>query len=67
MTMPTRLADARRAAAFQLNTLHATDALAAERFEGAHPWPPNAGVITRWENFNVSSYRHALTAKLKHV
>ena len=31
------------------------------------PWPPNVGVITRWENFNISSYRHAFTARLKHV
>jgi hypothetical protein len=31
------------------------------------PWPPNAGVITRWENFDTSSYRHAFTARLKHV
>lgn len=28
------------------------------------PWPPNAGVITRWENFNTSSYRRTFTAHL---
>ena len=26
------------------------------------PWPPNVGVITRWENFNTSSYRRTFTA-----
>ena len=26
------------------------------------PWPPNAGVITRWENFNTSSYRRTFRA-----
>lgn len=26
------------------------------------PWPPNIGVITRWENFDASSYRHTFTA-----
>jgi len=31
------------------------------------PWPPNVGVITRWENFNISSYRHAFRARLQHV
>lgn len=31
------------------------------------PWPPNVGVITRWENFNISSYRHAFRARLHHV
>lgn len=31
------------------------------------PWPPNSGVITRWENFNVSSYRRTFTAKLYKV
>jgi hypothetical protein len=31
------------------------------------PWPPNAGVITRWENFNTTTYRFAFTAALKHV
>lgn len=29
------------------------------------PWPPNAGVITRWENFNTSSYRRTFTARLR--
>jgi len=28
------------------------------------PWPPNAGVITRWENFNTSTYRRTFTAVL---
>ena len=31
------------------------------------PWPPNAGVITRWENFDINTYRYAFTAVLKHV
>jgi hypothetical protein len=31
------------------------------------PWPPNAGVITRWENFDAATYRYAFTASLKHV
>jgi peptidase C39-like protein len=26
------------------------------------PWPPNAGVITRWENFNATTYRRTFTA-----
>lgn len=26
------------------------------------PWPPNAGVITRWENFDAQTYRFAFTA-----
>ena len=29
------------------------------------PWPPNAGVITRWENFNTSSYRRTFTAAVQ--
>lgn len=29
------------------------------------PWPPNAGVITRWENFNTGSYRRTFTARLQ--
>jgi hypothetical protein len=28
------------------------------------PWPPNAGVITRWENFATSTYTHTYTARL---
>jgi hypothetical protein len=31
------------------------------------PWPPTSGVITRWENFDASTYRFAFTAALKHV
>lgn len=31
------------------------------------PWPPNAGVITRWENFATHTYRAAFTAVLQHV
>lgn len=38
------------------------------------PWPNTdcahpelGGVITRWENFNTSTYRYAFTAELKHV
>jgi hypothetical protein len=26
------------------------------------PWPPNAGVITRWENFDTQTYRVTFTA-----
>lgn len=26
------------------------------------PWPPNSGVITRWENFDTQTYRRAFTA-----
>jgi hypothetical protein len=26
------------------------------------PWPPNSGVITRWENFDTQSYRRTFTA-----
>jgi hypothetical protein len=29
------------------------------------PWPPNAGVITRWENFNATTYRRTFTATLR--
>lgn len=29
------------------------------------PWPPNAGVITRWENFNTTTYRRTFTARLR--
>lgn len=28
------------------------------------PWPPNTGVITRWENYNTSTYRRTFTARL---
>ena len=28
------------------------------------PWPPNSGVITRWENFDTQSYRVTFTAHL---
>jgi hypothetical protein len=28
------------------------------------PWPPNAGVITRWENFDTQTYTHAYTARV---
>ena len=28
------------------------------------PWPPNAGVITRWENFDTQTYRRAFTARV---
>lgn len=31
------------------------------------PWPPTTGVITRWENFNITTYRNLFTAVLKHV
>jgi peptidase C39-like protein len=26
------------------------------------PWPPNVGVITRWENFDATTYRRTFTA-----
>jgi hypothetical protein len=26
------------------------------------PWPPNAGVITRWENYDTQTYRRTFTA-----
>lgn len=29
------------------------------------PWPPNAGVITRWENYNVGTYRRTFTARVQ--
>ncbi len=29
------------------------------------PWPPNAGVVTRWENFNTQSYRRTFTARVR--
>jgi hypothetical protein len=29
------------------------------------PWPPNAGVITRWENFNTTTYRRTFTAQVR--
>lgn len=29
------------------------------------PWPPNAGVITRWENFNTTTYRRTFSAVLR--
>jgi hypothetical protein len=28
------------------------------------PWPPNAGVITRWENFDTQTYQYAYTASV---
>lgn len=28
------------------------------------PWPPNAGVITQWENFDTHSYLYAFTGRL---
>jgi hypothetical protein len=28
------------------------------------PWPPNAGVVTRWENFDTQSYRVTFNAHL---
>ncbi|HEX4632021.1 MAG TPA: C39 family peptidase [Chthoniobacterales bacterium] len=41
--------------------------LGGSGFEGLlvyDPWPPNAGVITRWENFVTQTYRRAFTAKV---
>lgn len=31
------------------------------------PWPPNAGVITRWENFDTQTYRRAFTASVSKI
>jgi len=31
------------------------------------PWPPNQGVITRWENFDAQTYWRAFTAAVKKV
>ena len=31
------------------------------------PWPPNAGVITRWENVATQTYQYAYSAVLKQV
>lgn len=28
------------------------------------PWPPNVGVITRWENFETQTYRRTFTARV---
>jgi hypothetical protein len=28
------------------------------------PWPPNAGVITQWENFDATTYRRTFTAQV---
>jgi hypothetical protein len=28
------------------------------------PWPPNAGVITRWENVDTTAYRRTFTARV---
>lgn len=29
------------------------------------PWPPTSGVITRWENFDATTYRRSFTAHVK--
>jgi hypothetical protein len=31
------------------------------------PWPPNVGVITRWENFDTQTYQYGYSAVLRHV
>jgi hypothetical protein len=31
------------------------------------PWPPNVGVITKWENFATQTYQYAYSAVLNHV
>lgn len=31
------------------------------------PWPPNAGVITRWENFATQTYQYAYTAEVTKI
>jgi hypothetical protein len=29
------------------------------------PWPPNVGVITRWENIAIQIYKTAFVARLR--
>ena len=31
------------------------------------PWPPNAGVITKWENFATQTYQYAYTARVSMI
>jgi hypothetical protein len=31
------------------------------------PWPPNAGVITRWENFDAQTYQYAYSAHVSTI
>jgi hypothetical protein len=31
------------------------------------PWPPNAGVITRWENFDTQTYQFAYSARVSTI
>jgi Peptidase_C39 like family len=31
------------------------------------PWPPNAGVITRWENFDTQTYQYAYKAQVSTI
>jgi len=31
------------------------------------PWPPNAGVITQWENFATQTYKYAYTSVLQQI
>lgn len=31
------------------------------------PWPPNVGVITRWENFDAMTYRRTFTAHVQRI
>jgi hypothetical protein len=31
------------------------------------PWPPNAGVITKWENFATHTYQYAYTARVTKI
>jgi hypothetical protein len=31
------------------------------------PWPPNAGVITRWENFDTQTYQYAYSARVSTI
>jgi hypothetical protein len=31
------------------------------------PWPPNAGVITRWENVATQTYQYAYSAVLQQI
>ncbi|TRY18902.1 hypothetical protein FOJ82_07285 [Tessaracoccus rhinocerotis] len=44
--------------------------LSRNNFQGLlvyDPWPPNAGVITRWENFATQVYQYAYTARVGKV
>jgi hypothetical protein len=31
------------------------------------PWPPNAGIITRWENFATQTYQYTYSARVSTI